>query len=155
MRALGIAVEMKPKDLRLRAVLVDDANGQPAVETSFERSGLGADLASSLRDTAKAMATKVKTLAPDAVVIRRADNSPRASRLDAPKIRLLMEGAVTAAVCAECASTFVVTGAELAAWTSLDKKVLDAQGKALATTAGLAQGFTEAAATASAALSHP
>lgn len=155
MRALAIAVEMKQKDLRLRAVVVDDATGQPAIETSFERSGLGSDLAASLRDTAKAFGTKVKTLAPDVVVVRRADNSPRASRLDAPKIRLLMEGAVTAAACAECAKTFVVTGADLAGWTGLDKKVLDDRGKTLATGAGLAQRYTEAAATAIAALSHP
>nr|WP_246241740.1 hypothetical protein [Flexivirga aerilata] len=155
MRAMGLAVEMKADQARLRAVIVNDSSGTAVLEQSFEMSGLGTDLATRLRDTAKAVGTKIKTLAPDTVVIRRADNSPAASRRESTKVRLLVEGAITAAASSECATTFVVTPTELASWTPLDKKALDAEGKALATGAGKTQAFTEATAAAIAALSSP
>lgn len=153
MRAMGLAVEMKADQARLRAAIIDDSSGTAVLEQSFEMSGLGTDLATSLRDTAKAVGTKIKTLAPDVVVIRRADKSPTASRRESTKVRLLVEGAITAAASSECTNTYIATPTELAGWTSLDKKSLDAEGKVLATGAGKTQALAEAVAAAIAALS--
>lgn len=77
---------------------------------------------------------RVSTLAPDVVVVRRADVYMRGRIGDGPRLRLVVEGAITAAAAAHVASnTHLRTGTECGTRYGQDKSVMDADGLALAT----------------------
>jgi len=106
MRALGLCIDIPAsKKPTLRAVLLEDevATDQiPSVADMkmvdfFEVAATGADLAEQLKELSHAITGRIESLAPDIVVVRRADRPPRASNQEGPRLRLMFEGAITAA----------------------------------------------------------
>jgi hypothetical protein len=105
-RALGLTIDMPARNRpALRAVLLSDqltaavtpALADVTVVTTFELPTADEDRAKQLRDIAETVSARIRTLEPDIVVVRRADQSPRASNQEGPRIRLMATGAVAAA----------------------------------------------------------
>lgn len=144
-------------DYKARAygVIVDDATGTPVVEDKFEITNDQADLTTRLFDMAENIRTKVDTVDPDRVAIRRADFPPAQSRKEAPKVRLLAEGALTSAARSKCIHTYLGTGKDIGQWCASDKDTVEAEAKLAVTTAGLPQKFVAATSAALGALAHP
>ncbi|NYD40039.1 hypothetical protein [Nocardioides panaciterrulae] len=136
-------------------VIVDDGSGSPVVVDQFAITNDEADLATRLYDMAENIRTKVSTFKPDRVAIRRADFPPTGSRKEAPKVRLLAEGALTSAARSNCVNTYLATGKDLGAWCGSDKDTVEAEAKSLAKSTGLAQKYARAIGAALGALSHP
>lgn len=157
MRALGIAVRHEAANKRptTRGVLLDDSSGSPVIIDKFEISADDVDLATQLHDLAEATRSRLAALAPDQVVLVRADFSPAASRQEAPKLRLLAEGAAASAARDKVEATFVCTGQEAAGFRGTDKDGLKAESRSLVNGGGLPYKWEYAAAAALAALSHP
>ncbi len=135
-------------------VIVDDSSGTPGVVDQFAITNDEADLATRLYDMAENIRTKVKTLSPDRVAIRRADFPPTGSRKEAPKVRLLAEGALTSAARSNCVNTYLATGKDFGTWCGSDKDTVEADAKALAKSAGLPQKYARAIGAALGALGH-
>lgn len=155
-RVIGIAVVMQG-DYKATAfcVIVDDSSGTAVVSDQFEITNDEADLSTRLYDMSENIRTRVDSLAPDRVVIRRADFPPMGSRQEAPKVRLLAEGALASGARSKCVATYLATGKDIGGWCRTDKASVDADAKSLVKTAGLAQKFAAAASAALGALSHP
>lgn len=136
-------------------VVLDDSSGSPVVESNFEITNDEADLSTRLYDMAENIRTKVDTLEPERVAIRRADFPPAGNRREAPKVRLLVEGALTSAARSKCVETYLGTGRDFGTWCSSDKDAVEADAKALASSAGLAQKFATAISAGLGALAHP
>lgn len=66
----------------------------------------------------------------DRAVVRRADKPPRPSNADGPRLRLLAEGAVLAAVRGVVPDTRAGAGLDLGRWYGSDKAGVDAAGNA-------------------------
>lgn len=156
MRTLGIAVAMKAKPV-LSFVLLDDHAAvfdvaAVTVEETFEVPLEDRPLAPQLGEAAKSVRGRVCSLRPDAVVVRRADRPTRASNLEGPRKRLLIEGAVASAAYAEALNTSLLTGKECGQVYGSDKASLEGQAATLvkskyreaaaAALAGLCEGRT-------------
>lgn len=74
---------------------------------------------------------RVSTLAPDVVVVRRAEVYVRGRLGDGPRLRLVVEGAITAAAASHVPNTHLRTGSECASRYAQTKEVMDADGRAL------------------------
>ena len=155
MRVLGIAVSVETESRpTARALLVDDVSGAPAIVENFELPGDDVDFPEQLRDLFKSCTSRLLALSPDRVAVRRADFPPTGSRKEAPKLRLMAEGVITAAAREHVAATYLGTGQEIGAWVGTDKDAVKADAKALVKTAGLpVTKWTEAAVAALGALS--
>lgn len=126
-------------------VVLSDDSGSPVIADHFPVTNDESDLATRLFDMAQTVRTRIATLGPASVVIRRADFPPTGSRKEAPKVRLLAEGALTSASRAKCERTFLATAKEIGAWRGTDKAGLDEDAKALVKAAGLPQKYIPAA----------
>lgn len=155
MRVIGMAVAMEG-DYKARAygVIVDDASGSPAITDKFEITNDQADLTTRLFDMAETIRTKVDTTQPDRLAIRRADFPPAQSRKEAPKVRLLAEGALTSAARSKCVETYLATGKELGQWCGTDKDAVEGEAKTLTAAAGLPQKYIAATSAALGALAR-
>jgi hypothetical protein len=157
MKVLGVAVKMTAKRALVSCVLVDDEKpadeafnlGLVNVETNFDIPVDEDDLAAQLRDVSIAIEGRARTLRPDRVVVRRADFAPHASQQESRQFRLLLEGAMTAAIKTAIPDTVIKTGKECALMYGAAKSVLDDDAKtlfrkgsdaAVASLAGLAEG---------------
>jgi hypothetical protein len=115
MSVLGVAVHFPSKGRpAASAVLVDGTWGAPNTLDTFELTSAATDLPSQLRDLADGLRSRLKGLAPNRVVIRRADYAP-ASNKPGPRLRLLAEGALAAAARAEVTEVVLLEGKDLAA----------------------------------------
>ncbi|MDY7556111.1 hypothetical protein [Cryobacterium sp. 10C3] len=103
------------------------------VTDTFEVAATGSDLADQLKELSHAVTGRVESLKPDIVVIRRADRSPRPSNLDGPRLRLMFEGAVTAAARSLISCTTIRTGKECGAAYGKSKADMDFDAETLAT----------------------
>ena len=119
-----------------------DASAVTVVE-AFEVPLEDRPLAEDLARAARAVRGRVCSLDVDAVAVRRADYSGRASNQEGRSKRLLIEGAVTAAVYAEVAETTLWTGRDCGRAHGSDKATVDAQAAPL-----VPKKFQEAAAAA-------
>lgn len=138
MRVLGIAVSVETDGRpTARGVVVDDSGGTPTIVDHFELPGDDVDFGEQLRDVSKATASRVAALTPMRVVVRRADFPPTGSRKEAPKLRLMAEGAVVAAAKAEVAATFIGTGQDIGTWDGRGKEAVEADARSLVRGAGL------------------
>lgn len=135
MKTLGIAVTMKSKSIVTFVLLDDHAEEHvPSAVTVLDTFELPLEerpLAAQLGEAAKVVKGRVRSLSPDAVVVRRADRPTRASNQDAPRKRLLIEGAITAAAYSEILNTTLLTGKECGQSHGSDKATVDAQAGAL------------------------
>lgn len=136
-------------------VVVDNSSGAPKIVDKFDVTNDEADLATRLYDMAENVRTKVDSLAPDAVVIRRADFPPTGSRKEAPKVRLLAEGALASASRHKCVDTYLGSGRDFGTWTGTGKDAVEIEAKSLLKDAGLALKYLHAACAGIAAFSHP
>lgn len=72
---------------------------------------------------------RITTLKPDIVVVRRADFHRSRGNADGPKIRLVIEGAISAAAIGHVANTHLRTGVECGRLYGKEKKDMDADAK--------------------------
>lgn len=124
---------------------VSDITVIEAFEMSFDSDDWGV-LCTSFAEHA---AARVSTLDPDRVIVRRADNSPTGSRANGPKMRLLIDGAVTAAASLQVRDTMLLMGDECASRYGKTKAAMEADGQSLA-----GKAYAGAAAAALAGISH-
>ena len=140
MRALGLAVDMPQRNRpALRAVLLEDphpAGKRPtladiSVVVTFEVPTADEDRATQMKGFAETVSARIRTLAPDIVVVRRADRPQRASNQDGPRIRLMATGAVAAAARLQIPRTTIRTGQECGAAYGHNKEKVDADAASL------------------------
>jgi hypothetical protein len=133
MRALGLAVSVTLKRTTVAAVVLDRADEEdapnlaaPVLVDSFEIKSDQSDLATQIFDAAEGVRGRLRSLAPDVVVVRRADRSRQATNQESPRVRLLVEGAITAASRQVVLDTVIRTGKDCASAYGTSKDVLDA-----------------------------
>ncbi len=155
MRVMGLAVAILPnKRPSLRAIVVDDTGGSPTVVECFDIPTAAEPLAAQLHSLARAIDSRARGTGPiQRVVVRRADAPPRAIKAaEGPKLRLLAEGAVIAAVRDVVSAVDVGTGKDIGRWHGSSKTAVDTAGGALLATTGRDSKYVEAAAAALAGL---
>lgn len=156
MRVAGIAVEMvKPKRSALRICVVEDGGGTPTLSHAEEISADDVELVEQLFTVARGVESRLKGLSVDRVVVRRADIPMVGNKKDAPRIRLLTEGAASGAARAAIQDTRLAMGVELAHWYGQSKSDLDNAGAGLVAAAGEHGKYGEAAAAALAGFQAP
>lgn len=101
------------------------------MEESFEIKADQINLAVQLGDAATGVSGRLRSLRPDVVVVRRADRPVRPSNQEGPRLRLLMEGAITAVAHQVIANTRLRNGRDCGAAYGVPKDVLDAEAAAL------------------------
>lgn len=156
MRAAGIAVELaSTKRPSVRLVILDDASGAAVVEEVEDIPSAAVDIVEQLSHAAKTVESRLEGLKVDRVMVRRADFSQKARNTEGPRIRLLVEGAATAAARNVTTNTRLATGKDIADGCSMKKDDLDDEAKQLITAAGKHKRYVEAAAAALGALRTP
>lgn len=100
------------------------------IET-FDVTAIDEDRATQLKEFAEAVTARIQTLNPDIVVVRRADQGRQANNGDGPRIRLLVEGAVTAAARILVPQTTLRNGKECGSAFGGSKEDVDTAAQAL------------------------
>lgn len=139
MRAIGLAVSVSGKRTTVAAVVLNDntSPGAPfdevavTVEASFEVKADQTDVAVQLGDTAKNISGRLRALTPEVVVVRRADRPMKPSNQEGPRLRLLMEGAITGAAHEVIAETRIRNGKDCGSAFGASKDILDAAASSL------------------------
>lgn len=157
---MGLAVSVNGNRATVAAVLLNDGAppGDPfdrsniTVEDSFEIKADQMDRAVQLGDAAKNISGRLRSLQPDVVVVRRADRPLKPSNQEGPRLRLLMEGAITAAAHEVIANTRIRNGKDCGAAYQATKDLLDREASVVhggkfkeataAALSGLAEGRT-------------
>lgn len=141
MRVAGVAVGLpSPRRPATRLVLVNDAGGGPTVEVAEDVTTNDVETPVQLHETAEVIRSRLKGREIDRVIVRRADHAPVQAATLGPRLRLLMEGAVTAAARSVVVDTRIATAKDIATWVKSNKADCDAEAVKL----GLAPKFTEA-----------
>lgn len=144
MRVLGLVVDPKGGRPAVTAVLLEATGEIVSVMGRFEITSTSDDLPAQLDTLYESARTRVLGMLPvDVAVIRRADKARVPTDADGPRIRLLAEGALTAAVRSVVPDTRMCTGLELGRWDGSDKKTVDQTGTDLiaASCAGVSVGL--------------
>lgn len=126
-RSVGILVRMTSKK-RPSASLValDGAWDAATVTKSFELTSSADDVATQMLDLTRGLRSYLSAADTDAIVIRRADQSPIASNAEGPRRRLLAGGALIAGTREENETVLAKSGRELAeASPATNKEALD------------------------------
>jgi hypothetical protein len=156
MRVAGIAVELaSPGRPAAHLVVTSDAAGSPAIEALEDFSADVVDVPTQLHDMAEAVKSYLTGAAVDRVVIRRADQTPAASRREGSKLRLLAEGSLTSAAKTVNPDTRIGTGKDTGEWFGVDKAGVDAAAANLLAAGAHHPRFLEATAAAIATLGKP
>ena len=156
MRVAGIAVKMvTPKRSALRICVLEDGGGTPSLSHAEEISADDVELVEQLFTVARGVESRLKGLGVDRVVVRRADIPLVGNKKDAPRIRLLTEGAAAGAARAATQDTRLAMGVELAHWYGQAKGDLDDDAAGLVAAAGKHGKYAEAAAAALAGFKAP
>ena len=147
---MGLAVAiLATKRPTLRGAVVDDAGGRPSVIDCFDIPAADEPLAGQLHSLGKAIDSRARGAGQlQRVVVRRADAPPMASKAEGPKLRLLAEGAVIAAVRDVVPATDVGTGKDIGRWHGTNKDGVDTAAMTLLTEAGKSSKYLEATAAA-------
>lgn len=135
--ALGVLVVMKrtrksSQPTARVSVVAKEEHGEVRVLENFELVPRGSTLAAMLADLGAVFANRVTGLAPDTVVVRRADWPRRPSNNEGPKRRLLAEGALVHAAASKGASVVLLPGRDLAQQAGTTKDAMDAATESLA-----------------------
>ena len=133
---LGVFVVMKTvrgirRPTARVSVVTRSQDDQMVVEETFELVPRGDTLADRLGDLGAAFANRVDGLNPDAVVVRRAEQTARPSKKEGPKQRLLAEGALVYAAASVGARVVLLTGQSLAQKSGTTKREMDAAAESL------------------------
>lgn len=151
MKVLGIAVRVNKWQSKVSLVLLEGVGGDdettatmveqlPVTENHEEWARHVGNVATAVRGHAKSMS-------PDVVVVRRADQSRQTRNSDGPKLRLMIEGGIVAACLEATSDVRVLNGQEGGKARDTTKEDLDTRAGSL-----VAKAHTEAAAAALAAL---
>lgn len=145
MRVAGISVDM-PSGGRpaARLVVVTTARARAAIELTADFTSDDVDLPEQLHDASEALRSRLDGLRVDRVIVRRADRPPRPSGAEGPKIRLLMEGALTSAARSVVVDTRIGTGKDTGTWHGSSKAVVDAAADALVAASNMHSRYKEA-----------
>jgi hypothetical protein len=122
---------------------------------TFELPGDDVDFARQLFDLAQATRSRLSALIPDRVVVCRADFTPAGSRKEGPKLRLLAEGAITAAARELVPATFLANGHDIGAWDGNGKDAVKTRAKSVVQSDGKPLKWLEATVAGLGALAHP
>lgn len=152
MEVLGIAVRVNKWKSTVGLVLLDGDSGADATTaTLVEKVAVTGDedeWARHVGNAASAVRGHAKSMRPDVVVVRRADQAPRGRNSDMPKLRLMIEGGIVAACLDDTPDVRVLNGKECAKARDTTKQDLDTRAGSL-----VPKTYAEAAAAALAALS--
>ncbi|MGN7778852.1 hypothetical protein ACTJJE_04950 [Mycolicibacterium sp. 22603] len=139
MRVMGLAVSINGKKITVAAVVLED-HAKPedgfdrlrvSVEDSFEVKKAADDLAARLGELSKKVRGRVRSIAPDGIVVRRADRPQRPSNNEGPRLRLLAEGAIAAAAHEIVRNTAIRNGKDCGAAFGTSKDGLDQEAEAI------------------------
>jgi hypothetical protein len=144
-----------PKRPSVRIVVLDDASGAPVVAKTEDIPSAAVDIVEQLNHAGKTVESRLQGLKVDRVVIRRADFSKKVRNTEGPRIRLLVEGAATAAARNVTEDTRLATGKDIADGCSMKKDELDDEAKQLIASANEHKKYADAAAAALAGLRTP
>ena len=140
MLSLGLVVALPTVGRPVvRAVLLSDQLGVGDVPTmagvslvnEFELTTTETEWARICGQYHRDVDARVSSLRPDIVIVRRADFHRDRGNSDGPRLRLVVEGAVTAASTAHVANTHLRPGASCGEKYGSSKDVMDADGKSL------------------------
>lgn len=151
MRVLGIAVKVNKWKSTVSLVLLegdsgDDESNARVIE-EFPVTGDDTAWAAHVGNVATAVRGHAKSMKPDVVIVRRADQAPQGRNSDGPKLRLMIEGGVVAACLDVTSDVRVHTGKECGKARDASKDDLDTRASTL-----VAKAHSEAAAAALAAM---
>lgn len=145
MRIAGIAVDVPSSGRPAgRLVVANDGSGSPAIELTVDFPGDDVDLPVQLHDAAEALRSRLEALDVDRVIVRRADRPPSPSSAEGPKLRLLLEGALTSAARGIVVDTRIGTGKDTGAWYGSGKASVDAAATTLLSGASLHSRYRDA-----------
>lgn len=130
-RAMGIAVELSPR-LQARVAVVEGTVSAPTVVDAFTVTTSADGLAAKAHDISTNIRNRARGLAPDVVLIRRADFARQPNNREGPRERLLVEGACAAQAMDVVPDTVLLTGRDAAARAGMTKDELDAAAGAVA-----------------------
>lgn len=139
MRVMGLAVSISGKKITVVAVILDDY-ARPedgfdrqalSVENSFDVKEAVDDLAVRLGELSKKIRGRARSIAPNGIVVRRADRPQRPSNQEGPRLRLLAEGAVTAAAHEVVRNTVIRSGKDCGAAFGSSKDGLDKEAETI------------------------
>lgn len=151
MKVLGIAVRVSNRKSTVRLVLLEgDGGADETTATLMETVTVTGDeevWASHVGNAASTVRGHAKSIRPDVVVVRRADQAPQGRNSDGPKLRLMIEGGIVAACRDDISDVRVLNGRECGKARGTTKDDLDARAGSIVT-----KSFTEAAAAALSAL---
>ena len=136
----------------VRVVVADGPAASAVVVDAFEVAAPQQETAGMLSEIAQAVASRAKGLAVGRAVVRRADKSQRPNNQEGPRVRLLTEGAVAAALRPPVPAAVIRDGDHCAALLGVDKATMQAQATALLAAAGHPAKYDEPAAAALAGL---
>jgi hypothetical protein len=155
-RVAGIAVKILTRNRpALRLVVVSDDSGAPSIEATEEFTSDDTDLPTQLSVLAKTVESRLKGLAPDRVIVRRADMPIVANKRPGPQLRLLAEGAATSSARSVVPDTLIGSGKDVGGWAGSDKASADAAAETLLIGHSCEKKYTEAACAALAGLALP
>jgi hypothetical protein len=159
MRALGIATRVADKTATISVVVLDSGPSTVfdlalvSVQEQFEVMVDEGERALQLGELAARIEGRVRSIAPDRIVVRRADVPARAANTEGPRFRLLLEGAVTSAAQRVVSDTIIRNGKSCAA--AYAKNTTKDDLDHLAESIVRLKKHAEAAAAALSALAHP
>lgn len=126
MRSAGVVVSIASKRPAALVVVLDGDHLNQTLVEKIRLTTIEPNAAAQAHDLASNLRNRLKGLAVERVIVRRADFPPRASNKEGPRLRLLMEGALAFASMDQVKSTSLLVGKDLAALTDLSKADLDA-----------------------------
>ncbi|WP_344425067.1 hypothetical protein [Pseudonocardia ailaonensis] len=94
MGALGICIVYQVKRPVVTGVVLGGTSAEPAVEQVFELKSGSTAVAEQINDLVRALRSKLAGASIDRCVVKVADQSPKPSKLQAPRTRLMIEGAL-------------------------------------------------------------
>lgn len=151
MRVLGIAVRVNNWKSTVSLVLLEGDSGDDEstarVIEEFPVTGDDTEWAAHVGNVATAVRGHAKSMKPDVVIVRRADQAPQSRNSDGPKLRLMIEGGIVAACLDVTSDVRVHTGKECGKARDASKEDLDTRAGTL-----VAKAHSEAAAAALAAM---
>lgn len=123
MRSVGVVVHLarKSRPAALVAVL-EGAWGAASLSERFELTSSNEEVPTILFDLATGLRSYLSGAQADRVVIRRADQPPRPSNREGPRLRLLAEGALAAAARVDVTDVLLMNGKALAERTPAGSK---------------------------------
>src|SRR3954452_19279069 len=128
MRAIGIEINYVLRSPVALTCVVEDSGAGPCLLESFDLGTAAMSLPGRILDLARQLERQLARLAPDVVVVRRADTAPTGRRAGAVKERMFIEGALTLAVQQTGTRIEVRSGRDVGVLQGVSKQEAEAMG---------------------------